>query len=275
MSHLLRATSAKSKGPWRDAGALFAWGALVLAALAQIAGGALPVILGLAMFLAGLAHGAGEEEDGRIASLSPVLVAAYLVVGASVAALFLAAPLAGLALFLALSAWHFTHSDGSFGQFARAAIAALAIGGSALFRPRGTRETFELVTGGHVPEAMIATLAIAGGLGLVLAVASLWKNQRGCGEAALAALAVLAFEPVLAVGTIFLVGHALPVQRRQIARYGVSAVWRAVALPTAVATVGAVALIVAVGAGLLTLEIAIALAFGLATPHMLTERLER
>ena len=272
---LRAATARRRKGPWHDAGALFAWAALALATAAQLYSGMAPLVVGLALFAAGLAHGAGEEEDGTIRAFGAIHVAAYLLVGAAVAALFLAAPLAGLALFLALSAWHFAHSDGSFGPHARTAIAALAVGGSALLRPRGTRRVFELATGGEVPPEFVTLLGVAGAVGLALAALALWKNQRGCGEAAIAAGAVLLFDPVLAVGTIFLVGHAIPVQRRQIARYGARAVWRAVALPTLVATGGALALALAVTFGWLPLGIAVALAFGLATPHMLTERLER
>ena len=270
-----RARRVSRGGPWHDAGALFAWGALAAAVVAQLAGGMVPVILGLALFAAGLAHGAGDEQAGAIRPFGPVHAAAYVAVGLAVAGLFLTVPLAGLLLFLALSAWHFARSDCAFAREARWATAALATGGSALFRPGETAQVFAAVLGDAPPEPFMLPLAVVGAGGIAAALYALATNRRGCGEAVLALGATALLHPVLAVGLVFLVGHAIPIQRRQLARYGADAVWRAVALPTLIALVGTGVLALASVSGGLPLTVAAALAFGLATPHMLTERLER
>ena len=222
-----------------------------------------------------MAHGAGEEEDGGIARLGWAQAAAYIVVGIAVAGLFLALPLAGLVLFLALSAWHFARSDCRMGQAARLAIAALAIGGSALFQPQTTAQVFTAAMGEPAPVLLVRLLALAGVAGAGAALYALFRNQRGCGEAMLALGATALLHPVLAVGLVFLLGHALPIQRRQLRRYGSAAVTRAVLWPTLLAIAGAALLAAGVLSGWLALPVAAALAFGLATPHMLTDRLER
>ena len=265
----------KKGGPWRDAGALVAWGALVLAILAQVAGEAWAIGAGLALFAAGLAHGAGDENDGVLRAYSPALVAAYVVVGAAIAALFVASPLAGLALFLVLSAWHFARSDIAMDPLSRYAIAALASGGSALFWHHTTEDVFGVIVGAPPPGLFTDLLLLVGVAGTGAAAWALIKGRAGSGHAVIAVLACAAFHPVLAVGLIFLTAHAIPIQQRQIARYGLGAVLRAVAWPTVIATVGAVAIAVAVLQGWLVLPLALAFAFGMATPHMLTERLER
>ncbi len=263
------------QGPWHDAAALVSWGAILLAGLAQIAGTPWTVGLGLTFFLLGLAHGAGDENDGRIARITLIHAAAYLVAGAAVAGLFLVLPLAGLVLFLALSAWHFARSDCALAPITRYAIAGLAVGGSALFRQSETLAIFEFVTGGAVPSSFIRLLAVIGGGGVVCAGIALIKSKRGFGHAIVALATTVFLHPVLAVGLIFLVAHAIPVQQRQIAAYGKPAVIRAVAIPSAIAAFGAALVLGMVAGGVLALPVAVALAFGMATPHMLTERLER
>ncbi|WP_279349365.1 Brp/Blh family beta-carotene 15,15'-dioxygenase [Erythrobacter litoralis] len=246
-----------------------------MAITAQIAGPSWSTAAGLLFFVLGLAHGAGDENDGRIARITVTHAAAYLVAGTAVAGLFLVEPLSGLVLFLALSAWHFARSDCALAPITRYAIAGLAVGGSALFRQSETLSIFEFVTNDAVPSAFIRLLAVIGGGGAVCAAMALLKSRRGFGHAIVALTATVLLHPVLAVGLVFLVAHAVPVQQRQIAAYGRSAVIRAVAIPSAIATVGAAAIMGLVTSGLLALPYAVALAFGMATPHMLTERLER
>lgn len=269
------ARSAKAKGPWHDAGALLSWVAVAIALVAQIAGEGWATGAGLVFFVMGLAHGAGDENEGGIARIALVHAGAYLLTGAAVAGLFLFAPLAGLALFLALSAWHFARSDCAFAPLTRYAIAGLAVGGSALFRPGETGEVFAVIVGGEVPPLVVRVLALLGLAGAGAAAWALVRGMRGFGHAVIALGAAVVLHPVLAVGLIFLTAHAVPVQQRQIATYGRGTVWRAVAVPTAIATFGALAIAALVWTGHLALPIAIALAFGMATPHMLTERLER
>ena len=269
------ARTVSKKGLWHDAGALLSWAAVALAIGAQLAGGIWPLAAGLVFFALGLAHGAGDEGQGGMARIALVHAGAYLLTGAAVAALFLAAPLAGLALFLALSAWHFARSDCAFAPVTRYAIAGLAVGGSALFRPDATDAIFATIIGESVPVNALRLLALLGLGGAACALYALLRGAKGFGHAVVALAATIAFDPVLAVGLIFLIAHAVPVQQRQIAAHGKAAVWRAVALPTAIALLGAAAIAAFVLTGHLALPIAIALAFGMATPHMLTEQLER
>ncbi len=263
------------KGPWHDAAALVSWGAIIFAGLAQIAGTPWSVGVGLLFFLLGLAHGAGDENDGRIARITLIHAAAYLVAGTAVAGLLLVLPLAGLVLFLALSAWHFARSDVALAPITRYAIAGLAVGGSALFRQTETLAIFQFVTGDVVPSSFIRLLAVIGGGGTVCAAIALMKSKRGFGHAIVALATTVFLHPVLAVGLIFLVAHAIPVQQRQIAAYGKAAVIRAIAIPSVIATAGAALVAGLVATDVLALPVGVALAFGMATPHMLTERLER
>ena len=260
-------------GPWRDAGALLAWAACGAAIFAHILGPGAALVTGLVLFALGLSHGAGEEEGGAIRPIGFPQAAAYIVAGLGVAGLFLASAAAGFALFFILSAWHFGKADDGFAGGARLAIAALAIGGSALLRPQETLDLLELAGGGSIPGPMFLALRIVGGLGAVAALAALLKNLRGCGEAAIALAACALLHPVLAVGLAFLTGHAIPVQRRQIRKFGLSAVRIAVLLPTLVAGLGLALLAALAFYGVLKLETATAIAIGLATPHMLTERM--
>ncbi len=231
--------------------------------------------LGLVLFALGLAHGAGDEQDGKLSSYTLLHAGAYVVVGLAIAGLFLMAPLYGLALFFALSAWHFARSECRFHQASRLAIAGLAVGGSALLRPDETADVLAFVTGADVPRNFMRFLAMGGVFGLVCAAYAFVTNRRGFGHTIVAALATLLLHPVLAVGLVFLTAHAVPVQERQVLTYGASTVARAVALPTLIALVGATAIAMAVGIGWIAPQVAAALAFGMATPHMLTERLER
>ena len=248
---------------------------LIAAIAAQFAGPGYALACGLILYVLGFAHGAGDEQDGELRRFGALHVAGYLVVGAAIAALFLAAPLAGLVLFLALSAWHFARSDCAFSATSRLAIAALATGGSALFQRRETTAIFEQITAGSVPSELVVAFSVAGGVGVALAILALIRGESGSGHAVLSLGAVALFDPVLAVGLIFVLAHAVPVQQRQIASYGVPAIMRAVALPTGIAIDGAATIVALVANGLLAMQIAVALAFGMATPHMLTERLER
>ena len=237
-------------------------------------GGAWPVWLGLVLFVAGLAHGAGDEQDGELRRIGLVHAIAYLVVGIGVGGLFLAAPLGGLAVFFALSAWHFARSDCRFEQATRFAIAGLAVGGSALFQTKLTAMVLMQATGAEVPGWFLRALAVAGLAGAGFAAFALIAGKRGFGHAIVALVAALLLHPVLAVGLIFLTAHAIPIQQRQAATYGPRVVMRAIAIPTIIATLGAIAIAASVWGAVLAMPIAVALALGLATPHMLTERLE-
>ena len=257
-----------NKGLRLRAGALLPWALLALAAAVQLAGTGPAIALGLAFFIAGLPHGAADDDGRRIARWKPLGIAVYLLVAASLALFALAQPLAALVVFLLLSAWHFaTHEPGLYGW----AIGLTAIGGSALWQGEATAAVFAAVTGAPVPGAMMMALAAVGGTGLVLAALSARRDPAGS-VLLLAAPALL--HPVLAVGLIFLAAHAAPVLASQMQRYGVGNVARAV-WPTALAAaLGSAALIAAVLLGWTALPLAAAFAIALATPHMLLDRLD-
>ena len=265
------ATGARHRaGPLFAVAAVLAGGAALTQAVPSLA-----ILAGLVCFLAGFAHGAGDESGDELAAFAPLQAVFYLVVGLAFAAIVLDWPLFGLAAFLALSAWHFARSECGAGRFARLAVAGLATGGSALLRPAATGEVFAAMLGQGVPQAFIAILATFGAAGAVATLIALWRRENG-GLVALFALAASAlFHPVLAVGAIFLAGHAWPIQQRLLASYGRAAFRRAVTVPTVLALLGTGALAGAVLAGWLALPVAAALALGLAMPHMLTERIER
>ena len=246
---------------------------LALAGLAQIAGEGPAIALGLLFFLAGTAHGAGDEQDGTIRPYRLAPAVAYVVAGLAVAALFVALPLAGLTLFLLLSAWHFAHSSGGTWP-RRLGFALTAIGASALWQNAATGRVFAAVLGTPIPPLWMLALAIIGAIGLGLSAWALKDDWRdGALWVTLVATAIL--HPVLAVGLAFAVGHALPIQRAQLRRYGWRRVLFAEGVTTGLAILGALAIAASVLTGHLALPLAAALAFGMATPHMLAERLER
>ncbi|WP_162273601.1 Brp/Blh family beta-carotene 15,15'-dioxygenase [Aurantiacibacter gangjinensis] len=254
------------------------WAALpfvvgALAVVAHIAGEAPAIALGALFFLLGTAHGAGDEQDGEIRRFGLWSALAYIVAGLAIAAFFAVMPLAGLTLFLALSTWHFARSDDAV-LWRGVAFAALATGGSMLFRFDETAAIFAALVGEQLPLPWLYAWAAVGVVGVACAAIRLWKHPRDF-PIWLTLGAVAFLHPVLAVGTAFLVGHALPLQREQIDRYGARAVAMAQAPTTILAIIGAAGVAAAWLNGWLPLTLMAAIAFGFTTPHMLAERLER
>ena len=258
------------------------WAAVVVlvfsaAIAAQLLGRDTAIAFAITLFAAGIAHGAGDEQGSNISRYSLAQGFAYLLAGLAIAAVFVAWPLAGLTVFLLISAWHFARSGPGAAAY-RAGFAFTAIGGSALWNLTETAEAFRLVLGAEPPRAWMLTLAMLGAAGLVLASIALahdrrWSLQNGVLLASLAAMAL--FHPILAVGLAFILGHALPVQREQLRRYGIKQALIAQAPATGLAVIAILAIIVLVIMGWLSVPIAAALAFGMAPPHMLAERLDR
>ncbi len=249
--------------------------ALVLAGAAQLIGGMVPVVIGLIFFMIGFPHGAGDENDGTMRAFSISHIGAYLMAATALAALFLIMPLAGLLMFFALSAWHFARSDVSMADPVRWAIAALSIGGGVLFRPAETTQVLGALAGSEIPPGLAIILAIVGAAGTGLAIWAMLARLKGSGHAFFALAVTAICHPVLAVGCIFLLCHAVPVQTQQVHRYGLDAVRKAVVFPTIIAITGGAAIAVCVWSGWVSLQLASAMAIGVATPHMLTERLDR
>ena len=117
-------------------------------------------------------------------------------------------------------------------------------------------------------------VATAGIVGVIAGMSAILLARRGWALVALSLFAVAIFDPVLAVGCLFFIAHALPLQKRQIRRYGIKNVLRSAGWFTLVAAIGGIVGCWAVVQGLLELPLAVAIALGMATPHMLTEQLE-
>lgn len=190
------------------------WGAaasiaLLLALAAQAAGPDAAIAAGLALFMAGLPHGVFGVV-GSFLMTRPGYILRYLALGAVAALAFLAAPILILVLFLALSAWHFGHEPVAGTRLRRVAIACLAIGGSALWRPGETAAVFAALCGTAVPNALTFSLAIIGALGTLAAFGQLLRRPIDAAMLVILISPVL-LHPVLATGAVFMLGHAGPV----------------------------------------------------------------
>lgn len=227
------------------------------------------VALALILFIAGLAHGAADEGDGEIMRPSLIMTGGYILVALAVASVFIAAPLAGLTLFLALSTWHFAEDF----RADRIAVALLTVGGSALFRTEATGATFALLLSSEMPAFYMTVLAGFGALGLVFMAWATVRQDCGWIGPLLAIAATWLLEPALAVGFIFFALHALPQHMRQFSEHGAQPVLYAMLPTSTIAAIGAIGTIAAVAVGFVPITLAAALGFGLATPHMLADRL--
>jgi len=183
-------------------------------ALAVLLGETASILVGLALFAAGLPHGfiRGTSRNPRLSS--PFYWAGYVVAGALTFAAFLVTPLVALAAFLALSLWHFAMSDALGSRSANAAIAGLAVGGSALFRPDATGAMLGYVAGRPLPEAILDVLAVPGAAGAIMALALIARKPGEHWPLSLAIAVVAGVHPVLAVGAIFYLYHAARIQAR-------------------------------------------------------------
>jgi hypothetical protein len=236
----------------------------------QLAGAAAAIAGSLALFLAGLPHGAftsgGELLIGRRG-----YALRYAALGAAAALTFLLMPVSTLAMFLALSAWHFLREREAGTWLRRAGIAGLAIGGSALIRTGETQAIFAQLCGTAVPSGLMLGLGIAGAVGYAAALAVIARKRTDFPLWVMAA-APLLFHPVLATGLVFMLGHAGPVTARLLRQRGSPrrAVIATIALSALLAG-GAVLALPVVSPALLPYLAAGALAIIL--PHLLPHRL--
>ncbi len=188
-------------------------GALLIgAASLQMAGAVWAVAGGLALFVAGLPHGAFSHTGRALLNRKPYVIR-YLLAGLLAGLAFLWQPVAALAAFLLASAWHFTFDHSSGATLRRSAIALIAIGGSALFRPTETQAVFAALCGSAIPAPVMIVLAVCGVAGYAMTARVLLKRPR---DPALWLVAVspALFHPVLATGLVFWVGHAGPLTSR-------------------------------------------------------------
>ena len=232
-----------------------------------------PLGYGAALLLAlgGLAHGAIEEDERGIFSLGLGHAAIYLLAATAIFGFWMASPLAGLTLFLALSAWHFIVSAKE-GQSFGWTVALLTIGGSALFRPNETINVFSAITGTAVPDLFVIILGFLGAVGIVFALCMGLRARRHAPRLAAAVGAVAFLQPVLAVAFVFFSLHAWPVTRRLCDDYGRAAFVKASAIPTMLALCGVVAIAALIEFGMIHWQAAAAIMVALATPHMLIDR---
>lgn len=270
---MARTATIAARGLRQDAGALITIAAIGAAVAGELAGGAASTVVSLCLFAAGILHGAAEEDEAGIHRYSLGHAAGYVAFAAAIGGLYLAAPVAGLCAFLGLSAWHFASGRCKFGPTSRYAIAGLAIGGSALFFPTQTAGVFAAITGQPIPDYFMQMLALVGIGGTACAGFALARNENGAGHALLAALFAMLAEPVMAVALIFFVAHAAPVQRSQIERHGLRDVLNASLATGLIALAGGFVLVVLAWSGMIAIPVAVAIAFGMATPHMLADDL--
>lgn len=183
---------------------------LALAALVLQRGGTASAITGgLALFLAGLPHGAFAPDHRALLS-DRDYVRRYLAAGALTAGAFVAAPVPALGGFLVLSANHLLHDPSGGEPARRVALAGLLTGGSALVRPSQTARVFATLCGRAVPRGMTAVLGVTGAVGYGAALARA-RRARGDSVLLVTIAAPVLLHPVLATGMIFMLGHAAPV----------------------------------------------------------------
>ncbi len=214
------------------------------------------------------------EDATGLRRYSLVEAIAYGVFALAITAVCLVAPTAGLISFLALSAWHFTLAYSGAGNSADSSIGALAlgwiaIGGSAVFWPMTTAEIFAEIVSQPFPDWALVILRGLGACGMLLGGIAVLQRDTQAWMLILAVFATLAFPPILAVGFVFFVLHAMPETKRQMERFGVKHVLRSTLLPVLLACLGAVIIGYCIVSGMVPLAVAAALAIGLATPHMI------
>nr|BAT31065.1 hypothetical protein [Fulvimarina pelagi] len=252
---------------------LLGWVVVLLAVLAQLAGPTAAAMVAALYFACGLPHGASNEQRASLSAFAPLEIVAYVVTGMAAAAFIFAEPVAGLILFLALSAWHFASDRRDHTLVTGVGIALLLVGGSALFRRSATADVFASLIGTTVPNPVMSIIAAAGALGCLLALHTVWKEPRARNLALTAIGAPLLLDPVLAVGLLFLLFHAGPAQIEQVRNFGLRAVRHAAGWPSIAALAIAIAGCLLVAYGGLPMPILAAIFGGMTVPHMLTLRL--
>lgn len=232
------------------------------------------IAIGLAFFAAGLPHGflRGTRSNPRLRSAG--YWAAYLLAAAFVLTMFLVAPIIALCGFLGLSLIHFASSDAHRDRLFNGAVGCLAVGGSALFQPSTTAAMFAAVAGQGLSPTLIGAIAIFGMAGVLLTLALSIENPRRYRALLLATGFVALLHPVLAVGAIFYLFHAAPIQRRahlapapSLARYLVAA-WAVLCV------IGSGLALIAVTYAGVSVGLASATAIALVTPHLLEDYID-
>ena len=243
---------------------------IVLLALHALAP-AVSVAAGLALFVLGVPHGAVERvrvdnqgsAETRHAVPSLAYTALYLTVAGAVLAVWLAAPLPALALFLTVSAVHFGLSE----PILRSA-GLWVVAGSLVLWTGPTLDVFAQITG----NASVADWAApARGLGLAAGALLLLEAARK-GDLAFAFMLLALFAvlpPVQAVAVYYFAVHSVREWRvvgRE--RGSLRAALRLYAPFAAPVILGGAATVAGVALGWIPLPLAAGLGVAVATPHM-------
>ena len=212
---------------------VFVLAATALLALAPVLAGlderARVALFAFAVLLLGLPHGALDVPVSRALGVwrdgwgFARFVVIYVAVAAGALLLWLAAPAAGFAALLALSAWHFRHDwAGPVGTVGALGV----IGWPALWHERETAAIFALLAGPEAGAALAEALAWVGALALaalVLTAFLAWRCREDRGEVlevALLALLAAALHPLLFFAAYFCALHAPRHTQHTLASYG-------------------------------------------------------
>lgn len=205
-----RLATAALRSPVRRDALIIAAAMLLTAGLGESA----KIAAGIALFAASLPHGLMREGKLNPRLGAPSYIALYIAAAGASLAAFLLAPHTALAGFLALSLAHFAASDALASRLANLTVGLLAIGGSAFFQPGPTAAMLGAVIGAPIPDAFVAVLRAAGLAGALAAGAAALRGEWQAGWLVCALALVAALQPVLAVGAVFYLFHAAPIQRR-------------------------------------------------------------
>ena len=248
--------------------------ALLALAIGALGGETVSIAVGLAFFTAGLPHGfvRGTRSNPRLKRVWYWI--AYLLGAALVVAAFLLAPIAALAAFLALSLVHFAMSHAHGDRLFNLAIGLLIVGGSALFQPSGTAAMLSAVAGQPVPPLLMSALVFAGAAGTALSALLCLSEPKRHASLIVAVGLMAALHPVLAVGGVFFLYHAAPIQHRAASAFGKSP---ALMLGAAVIALSVSALAFefsGIQPSVFQIAIASACAIALITPHLFEDLID-
>lgn len=244
--------------------------ALLLCIAASMASPTLAAFLALMLVLAGTPHGGGDVSNGSLRPPDASFAARYLLQAVAVGALFLAAPVAGLLVFLLLSAWHFA-CEMQGDVFVRTGHGLLPIGGGALFQGGATAGIFAAITDAAVPPTMMVGLAAAGAIGCAAWVVAIARRSIPAFDAVVVVAAFASLPPVLAVAFYFGFVHGPAATGRMIDAHGLATTRRALTATGIAGILSVTGLTIAWWAGLLPVGLVAAILVGFAVPHMLAD----
>jgi len=191
--------------------------AIDLAAPAALPASVQLAVLVAAVAIAGIPHGALDPVLARRAGLGrrgwPFLRfnIVYIAIALLSAGAWLMAPVAALAVFLAISAWHFSGDWPRLPVWARALAGAGLIALPAFAHPGEVARIFAVLSGeqaGRLAELMHAAgPVLAGGLALAV-LAALMRQPRGAAELAAIGALALALPPLVYFAAYFALLHS-------------------------------------------------------------------